>query len=184
MVEQVQTISRAKDLEIYVIRPLLRMEDFQIRGHHLARHRVRAIQKALRRLHTLETMAVGVYRLQIRAAMSQHNRQLIAAMCNAMSHLQDYLVLLYEYGARPAKRRIGWGIFGSLLGYGSRLLGSSAVLRTGIWIEKRAIYRYEQLLAGVDWESDTRAMLEKNIADQYAHLHRWKDLLRSADSDY
>jgi ubiquinone biosynthesis monooxygenase Coq7 len=184
MSNQTQTVDRVETFDVSVVRPQLRMEDFEIRGHNLSRRRVRIIQKALRVLHNLEVMAVSVYRLQIRRTMCEHNRELIAAMCNEMSHLQDYLVLLFEYSARPSKLRAGWWLLGSFLGYASRVMGRTVILKTGIWIEKKTIRHYERFLKSVDWEQPVRTILEKNLADEYAHIQRWKDLLRSAEPDY
>ncbi len=184
MTNQAQTTDRVGNFDVSVVRPQLRMEDFVIRGHNLSRRRVRIIQNALRSLHNLEVMGVSIYRLQIRRTMCEHNRELIAAMCNEMSHLQDYLVLLFEYSAHPAKFRAGWWILGSLLGYASRLMGRTVILKTGIWIEKKTIRHYERFLKSVEWEQPVRTILEKNLADERAHIQRWKDLLHSAEPDY
>jgi demethoxyubiquinone hydroxylase (CLK1/Coq7/Cat5 family) len=184
MTNQTQVGERVENIDVSVIRPQLRMEDFKIRGHNLSYRQVRTIRKSLRVLHNLEVMAGCIYRLQIRRTMCEHNRELIAAMCNEMSHLQDYLVLLFEYSTRPAKTRAGWWFLGSLLGYTSRLMGRTVILKTGIWIEKKTIHHYEQLLKSVDGEQPVRAILEKNLADEHAHIQRWKDLLRSVEPDY
>ena len=45
-------------------------------------------QKALRTLHSLEIMAVNTYRFQITQTDDALNRELIAAMCNEMTHVQ------------------------------------------------------------------------------------------------
>jgi demethoxyubiquinone hydroxylase (CLK1/Coq7/Cat5 family) len=184
MISEVQTIEQSTSLDVSIIRPQLRLTDFQIRGHNLARHRVRTFRDALQLLHDREAMAVSLYRLQIRSEMCEHNRELIAALCNKMSHLQDYFILLFEYGARPAKVRAAWWLLGGFLGYGSRLLGRTRVLKTGIRIEKKILRRYEQLLKTIDWEADVRALLEKNRDDAHAHIHRWKTLLHTAEPDY
>ncbi len=184
MISQTQTIEQATSLDVSIIRPQLRLEDFQIRGHNLTRHRVRAFQDALQILHDREAMAVSIYRVQIRPKMCEHNRELIAAMCNKMSHLQDYFILLFEYGARPAKVRAVWWILGALIGYISRLLGRGAILKTGVWIEKKVLGRYELFLKTVDWEPDVRTLLEKNCTDAHAHIHRWKNLLHTVEPDY
>jgi len=58
-------------------------------------------KKRLLKLHTLELMATTIYRFQITKKNSELNRQLIAAMCNEMTHYQDFQVKLYEYGWKP-----------------------------------------------------------------------------------
>lgn len=155
-----------------------------MRQDGLSRRRVRQIRRALRVLHNWETLAANVYRFQIRTHRCEHNRALIAAMCNEMMHQQDYLVKLYEFGGRPSSRRCFWWLAGAIIGAGSRLLGRTVILKAGIRIEKHSVRRYEALLQSVKWDAETRCTLEKNIADEYAHIRRWKDLLRTAEPDY
>ena len=62
--------------------------------------RLKGIKKGLLALHTLELMAVNIYRFQITKEDTELNRQLIAAMCNEMTHFQDFQVKLYEYGMK------------------------------------------------------------------------------------
>ena len=47
-------------------------------------------------------MASTIYRFQITREDSELNRQLVAAMCNEMTHYQDFQVKLYEFGLRPS----------------------------------------------------------------------------------
>ena len=132
----------------------------------MPRRRLKRTRQKLRSLHNLELMAVNIYRLQIRRNMCEHNRELIAAMCNEMSHVQDYLVKLFEYTSRPGRLRWAYWLVGAAIGGFSRLLGRDVILRTGIWVEKRAIEHYKRLLKSPEWESDTRRVIEKNLADQ------------------
>jgi ubiquinone biosynthesis monooxygenase Coq7 len=124
-------------------------------------------------------MAVNIYRFQITQKNSDHNRQLIAAMCNEMTHVQDFQVKLVEYGWKPSKLRwIHW-IVGSAIGLASRLMGTQAILRADIWLESRAVHGYGELLQTVDWDDDTRAVIELDQADEVMHITRWQRLLRS-----
>ncbi len=140
--------------------------------------RLKAIKKGLITLHTLETMAVNIYRFQITKRASEHNRQLIAAMCNEMTHLQDFQVKLYEYGWRPSIFRWGYWVVGLALGFSSRLTGTRAVLKTGIWVETKAVHHYGELLRSIDWDEDTRKVVEKDQSDEHGHINRWTKLLR------
>ncbi|NLX07635.1 MAG: ferritin-like domain-containing protein [Phycisphaerae bacterium] len=170
--------------DVSVIRPEVRIEQFKIRGHAMSRRKRRAIRRGLRRLCNLETLAVGVYRYQIHRRMCEHNRELIAAMCNEMTHLQDYMVKLFEYSGRPSWIRGLYGWAGAMVGFGSRLMGRTRSLRAGIWVEKGTIEDYRALLKSVEWDDETRAVIEKNLADEHGHIGRWKELLRTAEPDY
>ncbi|NIN00370.1 MAG: hypothetical protein GTO24_20505, partial [candidate division Zixibacteria bacterium] len=66
-------------------------------------------------------------------------------MCNEMTHVQDFQIKLYEYGWRPSKLRWAFWIVGLVIGFGSRLLGRRAILKTSIWLEKKAVHHYGQL---------------------------------------
>ena len=163
--------------DIAIIRPEMRSEDFNLRGRDMPLSRLKGIKKGLLALHTLELMASTIYKFQITTAQDELNRQLIAAMCNEMAHYQDFQVKLYEYGWRPAKLRWAYWIVALVFGLGSRLLGRKAILKTGIWVETKAVHHYKELLETIDWDDETRRIVEKDQADEDGHIARWKGLL-------
>lgn len=165
--------------DISIIRPQMRDGDIFLRGQDMSSARLRAIKKGLLTLHNLEGMAVNIYRFQITKRTSEHNRQLIVAMCNEMTHLQDFEVKLFEYGWRPSKLRCVYLMVGFVLGFFSRLMGTRQILKTGIWVETKAVYHYDELLRTIDWDNDTSSIVAKNQADEYGHIARWKQLSES-----
>jgi ubiquinone biosynthesis monooxygenase Coq7 len=122
-------------------------------------------------------MAVNIYRCQITRKPTELNRRLIAAMCNEMTHVQDFQVKLFEHGLSPSPIRWAYWTLGCLLGTVSRLLGARATLRTGIWVETKAVEHYARLLEQVEWDHDTRRIIEKDKADEAGHINCWKQLL-------
>ncbi|MHC5097992.1 MAG: demethoxyubiquinone hydroxylase family protein [Planctomycetota bacterium] len=166
--------------DISIIRPAMRDEDFKLRGEGFPAERLKAIKKGLLTLHTLELMASTVYKFQITAERSEMNRQLIAAMCNEMGHYQDFQIKLYEYGFKPSKLRWAYWFVGFAFGFGSRLLGKRAMLKVGVFVESKAVDHYGHLLAEIDWDDETRKVIEKDQADEDGHINRWKALLQSA----
>ena len=165
------------DYDIAIIRPELRNEDIKFRAAEIPPPRLKAIRKGLLTLHTLELMAVSIYRYQITRKANELNRQLVAAMCNEMTHCQDFQVKLLEFGSKPSKLRWIYWIVGFALGSISKLMGSKAILKTGIWVETKAVDHYDKLLSSVDWDSGTRKVIEKNQADEYGHIDRWQKLI-------
>ena len=139
--------------------------------------RLEAIRKGLLTLHTLELMATTIYRFQITRESCEFNRQLIAAMCNEMTHYQDFQVKLYEYGFKPSIIRLAYWFVGFTFGFFSRLMGRKAILKTGIWVETKAVHHYAELLETIDWDENTRRIIEKDQADEYGHVHLWKKVL-------
>jgi len=162
-----------------MIRTPMGIEDFKFRGEGIPVEQLRQIEKALLTFHTLETMAANIYKFQLTKIPSELNRQLIIAMCNEMTHIQDFQVKLYEYGLRPSKLRWAYWMVGFIIGFGSRLLGTRAVLKTAIWLEKKAVHHYGQLLQGIDWNEDKRRVIEGDGSDEDGHVSRWQRLLQS-----
>ncbi|MCJ7675527.1 MAG: hypothetical protein MUO33_10300, partial [Sedimentisphaerales bacterium] len=103
-----QQTQQKGDYDISIIRPQLRNEDINLRGEGFSGARLKAIKKGLLTLHTLELMAQNIYKFQITKEHSELNRQLIAAMCNEMTHYQDFQVKLLEYGFKPSKFRLAY----------------------------------------------------------------------------
>jgi demethoxyubiquinone hydroxylase (CLK1/Coq7/Cat5 family) len=163
--------------DISIIRPEVRAEQIRLRGESYPREQLSRIRKGLRTLHTLELMAQTIYKFQLTKERSEMNGLLVAAMCNEMGHYQDFQVKLYEYGFRPSLLRGAYWLVGFLVGFGSRLLGRRAVLKTGIWAESKAVHHYAQLLETIDWDDETRKVIEKNQADEDGHIGRWRSML-------
>jgi demethoxyubiquinone hydroxylase (CLK1/Coq7/Cat5 family) len=174
---------KGSDQKIYdssIIRPQMKVEAFKLRGKGMSPDRLREIKKALLTFHTLETMAATIYKFQISRDPSELNLQLIIAMCNEMTHIQDFQIKLYEYGLRPSKLRWAFWIVGFIIGFGSRLLGSRAILKTVVWLEKKAVHHYGELLKAVEWDNDLQKIIEKDGLDEDGHVNRWQDLLKSS----
>ena len=72
--------------------------------------------------------------------------------------------------------------FGFTFGIVSRLMGRKAILKTGIWVETKAVNHYSELLETIEWDEDTRKIIEKDQADEYGHINRWKKMLESGVS--
>ncbi|MBN2591729.1 MAG: demethoxyubiquinone hydroxylase family protein [Sedimentisphaerales bacterium] len=166
-----------KQFDISIIRPQMNGNQVALRGQGFSPERLAAIRKGLITLHTLELMAQTIYKFQITKKPSELNRKLIAAMCNEMTHYQDFQVKLYEYNFRPSIFRMAYWFVGFLFGFTSRLRGPKAILKTGIWVETKAVHHYGELLKNIEWDDDTRAVIEKDQADEDGHIESWKKLL-------
>ncbi|HUV66228.1 MAG TPA: demethoxyubiquinone hydroxylase family protein [Sedimentisphaerales bacterium] len=174
--EERKTQARAS-YDVSIVRPQMRNEDFKIRGRDMEPARLKAINKGLLTLHTLELMAMTIYKFQLTRQKSELNRQLIAAMCNEMTHYQDFQVKLYEFGLRPRLTRWAFWLVGFAFGFGSRLLGQRVLLKTSVWVESKAVHHYAELLRTIDWDEETRRVIEKDQADEDGHINKWKKLL-------
>jgi len=167
-----------KDFDISIIRPEMQAQDFKFRDRDIPLEKLKGIKKGLRTLHTLETMAVNIYKFQVADKAAELNLQLIAAMCNEMTHLQDFQVKLFEYGFKPSKLRPLYWLVGFIIGFCSRLMGKKSILKTGIWVEKKAVRHYGELLRKIEWDEETRHIIEKDQADEQGHINRWRKFLK------
>ena len=166
--------------DITIIRPEMREEQIAPLGRTLDEDKRRALKKGLQTLHALEIMAVNIYKCQITKDVTPLNTALTTAMANEMTHMQDFQTRLYEYGFRPAKLRGRFWMAGYVFGLGSRMMGPKQVLKTGIWAEKKAVEHYGRLLAGAEWDDETRAVIEKDRADEMGHIARWEAFQKGA----
>ncbi len=164
---------------ISIIRPQMSKDEVGLRGEGFSQNRLANIKKGLHTLHTLELMAQTIYKFQITKKPSELNHRLIAAMCNEMTHHQDFQVKLYEYSFRPNILRWAYWLVGFALGFASRLIGPKAILKVGIWVETKAVHHYGGFLETIEWDDDTRKIIEKDQADEFGHIDKWKQLLES-----
>jgi len=169
--------SDVQKYDISMVRPPMSHDQIALRGRELSPHARSKVKKALRTLHSLEIMAVNTYRFQITRTDDPLNRELIAAMCNEMTHVQDFAVKLYEYGLTPSLFRWAWWLVGFAIGFGSRLLGKKAILKTGIFVETKAVHHYAELLNAAEWDGPTRHVIEKDQADEDGHVQTWSRYL-------
>ena len=177
-----QKVQNKPEYDISIIRPQMRNEDVKFRGQGMTTGRLKGIKKGLLILHTMEGMAVKIYQYQITKKESELNRDLIAAMGNEMTHLQDFQIKLFEYGWRPSNLRGVYLIVGFVFGFSSRLMGRKRILNTGIWAEQKAVRHYKELLESIEWDEDTRKIVEKDQADEHGHIARWLAHLRKLSS--
>jgi demethoxyubiquinone hydroxylase (CLK1/Coq7/Cat5 family) len=168
---------KKKSFNISIVRPKMRLSDFKFRGIGMPPERLKKIRKGLRTLHTLETMAVNIYKFQINKKVNELNLQIIVAMHNEMTHLQDFQSKLFEYGFKPSKFRFVYWFVGLIFGLFSRLMGRKAILKTGIWVETKAVHHYDELLKEIKWDEETRKIVEKDQADEFGHIKRWESFL-------
>ncbi len=169
--------------EVPIIRRQVRDEDIQMRGRGMSSSRLKGIRRGLFTLYFRETTAAAIYQFQITKKPIEHNRLLIGAMCTEMTHLQDFQALLFQYGFRPSILRWAYWLVGFTIGFFSRLRGTKAILKIGIWVETKAVNHYEELLETVDWEEDVRQIVKNNQGDESHHIKQWQNLLQQEEAE-
>lgn len=163
----------------YLIRNEMKTGELRMRAPGEIPKKLAEIQKELRRLHAFEVMAVNIYRMQISKNTSDLNCKLIKGMGNEMTHVQDFQIKLYEYGSKPSPLRWITGLAGIFIGLGSLLGGEKTIVKSGIWLETRAVEHYEKIIKNVPWDEDTLAIIEKNLSDECYHINTWRKYLKN-----
>jgi demethoxyubiquinone hydroxylase (CLK1/Coq7/Cat5 family) len=163
-------------MEEQLIRTEVKSSEIMIRGGGTAPGSLAGIRKSLRAFHTLEVMAAALYRFQAGRRHPELRPHLIRAMANEMTHVQDFQIKLGEYGFRPSILRLPYWLAGWCLGTFSGLLGRKMILRTGIWAETKAVRHYSELLKSVEWDEDSRRVIEKDLRDEEGHIRMWRSL--------
>lgn len=162
-----------KKYDASIVRPEVKDSDVKLRGANTDKKTLKQIKAALITFHNLETMATNVYRFQATKENTELNRQLTAAMLNEMTHIQDFQVKLLEYGFKPSIFACFFYVVGAVIGCVSKLGGEKAIKKTGVWVEKKAVAHYRKLLESVDWDEDTRKVIEKDWVDEFHHIDVW-----------
>jgi len=172
-------MTEIKGFDIDIIRPQVHHDQIAVgRGAGMDEARLKKIHDALLAFHNLENMAANVYRFQIcKNNADELNKEIIAAMLNEMGHIEDFQVKLYEFGFKPSIMMYAYQVVGFIFGIYSRLQGEKGIRKMGVWVESKAVSHYDELLESVEWDDATRKVIEKDQADEYGHIRRWKNEL-------
>ncbi|UWG97793.1 demethoxyubiquinone hydroxylase family protein [Dehalobacter sp. DCM] len=166
-------------METYHIRGPVEPQDIRFRCDSVDPLQLANIRSGLKKLHTFEIMAVNIYKFQITKQKNALNQIIIQAMGNEMTHVQDFQIKLYEYGARPGTFRWTFWLAGMIIGLTSRLLGKNAMIKAGIWTEQKAVTDYQKIIQSASWDSDTLAVITHNLQDEYHHIETLQGLLNT-----
>jgi len=161
----------------YFIREAIRPEEVYFKESTVDPSQLGKIRAGLRKLHTFELMAVNIYKFQISSKKDDLNRMVIQAMANEISHVQDFQIKLYEYGTTPNPLRWAFWFAGMVIGFSTRLLGKNTMIKAGIWVEQKAVVDYQKIIDSAQWDTDTLAVIERNLSDEHHHIQTLQQLL-------
>ena len=125
-------------------------------------------------MQRMERFATQVYRKQARAlgknAMAD---KLQNASDNEREHADTLRKRLYELKGTPSRTGTLFDIAGAILGLKTALIGKLFLLKTDMWIEKRAIRDYSNFLRKIDFDDETKALIRRIIEDEKKHIETW-----------
>ncbi|MFQ5996303.1 MAG: ferritin-like domain-containing protein [Dehalococcoidales bacterium] len=142
------------------------------------------ILSSLRLMQRMERFATQVYRNQTRA-FGEHDiaDKLQRASDNEKEHADTLSKRLHELKGAPSKTGILFDIAGAILGFKTTLISKVFLLKTDIWIEKRAVRDYSDFLQKVDFDEETKALLSRIIEDEKKHIETWNSSIKVLKSD-
>ena len=142
------------------------------------------IIRALNAVVKVEAMAVQIYRAQMWKFRGRQEiaRRLIDATATERRHFDDLTSRVRDLGGTPSRLSPLFAVAGWIIGFLPTLAGKVPTLKLDIWVEERAVRDYQDFLNRVDFDDESRALMEKNMADEEEHIRAWKEsieLLRS-----
>jgi bacterioferritin len=142
------------------------------------------IIRALNAVVKVEAMAVQIYRAQMwRFRGSQEIAQkLVDATDNERKHFADLASRVRDLGGTPSRLSPLFAVAGWIIGFLPAVVGKVPALKVDILVEERAVKDYQGFLNRVDFDDESRDIMERNMADEKEHIRAWKEsieLLRS-----
>ena len=127
----------------------------------------------------LEIMAVRIYRGQRwRLGRSEVTAEALEkAIAVEERHVRDLASRRQELGGSPSLLSPFYAVAGWLIGLVPSLLGQRTALKTGIWVEERAVKDYQRLLDRVPFDDESRALVQQNQEDEREHIRMWEECL-------
>ncbi|MFC1905099.1 ferritin-like domain-containing protein [Chloroflexota bacterium] len=134
---------------------------------------------SLKFMQNMERFATKVYKKQIRAFIGHEiaDRLKVAAN-NEQEHVDILTKRIEELKGTQPKMGIFFHIAGAIFGIKTTLLGKVLLLKTDIWIEKRAVQDYGKFLQKIDFDEATITIINNIIQDEKRHIETWEDSIK------
>ena len=138
---------------------------------------------SLRFMYNMERFATQIYRTQ-RSAFKEKEiaDKLSAAADNEQQHVDYLKARIAELNGAPSRLGFLFQMAGRILGFVARIFGKLFILKTDIWVEKRAIKDYGSFLRKVDFDEKSVLLIEKIIADEKIHVSTWQHSIEILES--
>ena len=134
---------------------------------------------SLNTMYNIERAATAIYKAQAGAfkANSVVYETFKAATANEQEHADGLKARVAELKGRGSF--MGWffALGGMMIGCTTRLMGKKRVMKTNIWVEKKAVKDYGAFLEKVNFDEKSAALIKKNIGDEQRHVDNWTRIL-------
>jgi bacterioferritin len=142
------------------------------------------IIRALNAVVKVEAMAIQIYRAQMWRFRGRQEiaQKLVDATDNERKHFADLTSRVRDLGGTPSRLSPLFAVAGWIMGFLPAVVGKVPALKVDILVEERAVKDYQGFLNRVDFDDESREIMERNMADEKEHIRAWKEsieLLRS-----
>ncbi|MFA5368346.1 MAG: demethoxyubiquinone hydroxylase family protein [Dehalococcoidia bacterium] len=130
-------------------------------------------------MYNIERAATAIYKAQAGAFRGNAAvyKTFKAATANEQEHADGLKARVAELKGRGSF--MGWffALGGMMIGVVSRIMGKKRVMKTNIWVEKKAVKDYGAFLEKVNFDETSAALIRKNIGDEQRHVDNWTRIL-------
>ncbi len=131
---------------------------------------------ALRKMHNLERFATQIYRAQMTAFSEKEiSDKLKIAGDNEQEHTDNLKARIESLGGEPSWQGFLFQMAGKILGLFTRIIGKMFILKTDIWTERKAVEHYGAFLQRLNFDEESKALIQKNLEDEKVHIKTWEN---------
>jgi demethoxyubiquinone hydroxylase (CLK1/Coq7/Cat5 family) len=134
---------------------------------------------SLNTMYNIERAATAIYKAQAGAFRGNAAIYEIfkAATANEQEHADGLKARVADLKGRGSF--MGWffALGGMMIGCATRIMGKKRVMKTNIWVEKKAVKDYGAFLDRVNFDEKSAALIKKNIGDEQRHVDNWSRIL-------
>jgi demethoxyubiquinone hydroxylase (CLK1/Coq7/Cat5 family) len=134
---------------------------------------------SLNTMYNIERAATAIYKAQAGAFRGNTavHETFKAAMANEQEHADGLRARVAELKGRLSF--LGWlfALGGMKIGFITRIMGKKRMMKTNIWVEKKAVKDYGAFLERVNFDEKSAALIKKNIGDEQRHVDNWTRIL-------
>jgi bacterioferritin len=133
--------------------------------------------RALNAVVKVEAMAIQIYRAQMWRFRGKQEiaQKLVHATDNERKHFDDLVSRVRDLGGTPSRLSPLFAVAGWIMGFLPAVVGKVPALRVDILVEERAVKDYQGFLNRVDFDDESRELMERNMADEKEHIRTWKE---------
>jgi len=134
---------------------------------------------SLNTMYNIERAATAIYKAQAGAFCSNAAvyETFKAATANEQEHADGLKARVADLKGKGSFIGRFFALGGMMIGFVTRIMGKKRIMKTNIWVEKKAVKDYGAFLEKVNFDEKSAALIKKNIVDEQRHVDNWMRIL-------